>query len=114
MALSDATVTALVKLLVTTLLAVVLVSVYFLIQQDGVGTMLQVQVALALYITLLVAVGVFTERLLTTGFQTALALGLAAWGVYLYSVDGSIIGAVLAVAGLLYLGSQGRELLSAR
>lgn len=102
----------LVKLLVVTFLGITVVSTYFLLIDDGFRG--AIPALLGLYIGAVLAVGIFTERMFDTRIQAAFAVGFVAWGVYIYLDQSAILGAVLVITGLFYLGTEGHELLSAR
>lgn len=110
--LSDSTVTTLVRLLVVGLLAITVVSAYVLSIDDGFQG--AVPALLGLYITIVLAIGVFTERMFDARVQAAFAVGFVAWSVYIYLDQSAILGAVLSITGLFYLGTETHGLLSAR
>ncbi|MCL7417391.1 MAG: hypothetical protein M8354_06075 [Halalkalicoccus sp.] len=105
---SDSTVTVLTKLLVVGLLAVTLVSTYLVSRQSG--PVAAIPGLIGIYITLVLAVGVFVTSLLDPRFQVAFALGVTAFGVSMYFTDSALVGVLLAVVGLFTLGTKAREL----
>jgi hypothetical protein len=105
---SDSRVTTLVKLLVVALIGVTLVSTA--VVSRTVGPRAALPGLVGLYLSLVLAVGVFATSLLDPRFQVAFALGLAALGALLYLDGHALVGALLAVVGLFALGTKGREL----
>lgn len=105
---SDSTVTILTKLLVVGLVAVTLVSTYLVSRQSG--PVAALPALTGVYITLVLAVGVFVTGLLDARFQVAFALGLTAFGVSVYVTESAPVGALLTAVGLFTLGTKGREL----
>ncbi|MDL5362960.1 hypothetical protein [Halalkalicoccus sp. NIPERK01] len=105
---SNSLVSVLVKLLVVGLLAITLVSTYLTSRQSG--PVAALPSLIGVYVTLVLAVGVFATSLLDPRFQVAFALGIAALGVSLYVTGSALVGALLAAVGLFALGTKGREL----
>lgn len=104
----DSRVTALVKLFVVALIGVALVSTAVVSREASPRAALPGLIGL--YLSLVLAVGVFATSLLDPRFQVAFAFGLAALGAVLYLDGYALFGALLAVVGLFTLGTKGREL----
>lgn len=107
--LSDVTVTILAKLLAVALLGVTGVGTVVLLSDGGLSA--AVPGLLGLYVSLVLAIGVFTERMLDDRVQTAFAAGFVAWGVHVSLEQSVVLGGVLVLTGSYYLASQGHELL---
>jgi hypothetical protein len=107
--ISDSAVSTLAKLLVVALIGVTLVSTAVVSRRAGPRAALPSLIGL--YLSLVLAVGVFGVGLLDPRFQVAFAFGLAALGAVLYLAGSAVVGALLAAVGLFTLGTKGRELL---
>lgn len=106
--LSDRAVTVLTKLLVACLLGVMIVASSFSFIEGDLSA--GIASVLGLYIGVVLAVGVFTERLFDTRLQIAFAVGFVAWGMYIYVDQSGVLGAFLVLTGVFYFGSQLHEL----
>jgi uncharacterized membrane protein len=106
--ISDRAVTVLTKLLVACLLGVMIVASSFSFIEGDLSA--GIASVLGLYIGVVLAVGVFTERLFDTRLQIAFAVGFVAWGMYIYVDHGSVLGGILVLAGVFYLVDQLHEL----
>jgi hypothetical protein len=107
--LSDATVTVLVKLLAVGLLGVTGVVTVVLLSEGDLSA--AVPGLLGLYVGVVLAIGVFTERPFDDRVQAAFAVGIVAWGVHVHLVQSTPLGGVLVLTGSFALASELRELL---
>lgn len=108
--LSDAAVTILVKLLVVALLGVMGVGTVVLVSEGDLSA--AVPVLLGLYVCIVLAVGVFTERPFDDRVQIAFAVGIVAWGVHVSFVQSTLLGGVLVLTGSYALASELRGLVA--
>lgn len=108
--LSDSTVTILVKLLTVGLLSVMSVGTAVLLSDGDFST--AIPGLLGLYVCIVLAIGVFTERVFDDRVQTAFAAGLVAWGIHVSLDQSSVLGGVLLLAGSYAPAIEVRELLS--
>lgn len=101
---TDSAVTTLTKLFVVALIGITVVS-------RRAGPRAAILSLIGLYLSIILAVGVFAGGLLDPRFQVAFAFGLVAIALYVYLSISALLGALLAIVGLFTLGTKGRELL---
>ena len=108
--LSDAQITLLAKGFVLALLAVALLNL--VVQFRGGSSLPALSGALLfVYASVVLAVGVFTDRLFVPRVQIALFCGLTAYWAYDYLLMDNTLSIVLVVFGLVVLAQQARRLL---
>jgi hypothetical protein len=108
--LSDRAVTALTRLLVVCLSGVMVVASSFSFIEGDLSAV--IASVLGLYIGVVLAVGVFTERLFDIRLQIAFAVGFVAWGMYISVDQSGVLGAILVLTGVFYFGSHFHELVA--
>lgn len=106
---TDSAVTTLTKLFVVALIGITVVSTAIVSRRAGPRA--AIPSLIGLYLSIILAVGVFAGGLLDPRFQVAFAFGLVAIALYVYLSISALLGALLAIVGLFTLGTKGRELL---
>lgn len=91
--------------------AKLLASVLFLLSAAGLAAAVQggegvVSALFGVYLTGLLLAGVLRDAIDTRNWQVAFFAGVAVWGGYEYLVDGDLFSLLLAVVGVVMIGTN--------